>query len=249
MPADVRVEKERNYITGSRTLRIKVQLQHHLAPAALLADFLPNSSLHLPTLELSLEGASFKLRNMRGRPRETFAQPPVPEGTEQLLSVAGEISVPAQSEEELPEIKQQLAPLELPFALELHSRFSCFAKNSILYQVTPQLTLPPVFLEQAQSLTELLRLPLACFSRVAVGFECFRSSFLGSLIGLVPVVYARFFLEVSTAGLQLSCEETAAAKSSFLPLAADLAALDKALETTANFSGLLNLINEKRTVA
>ena len=142
------------------------------------------------------------LKNLRGRPAETFpsSSPENPlhereRRVEELAYAEGTLALTGHSEQEEEHEK------ESPFRFLVLSRFDHFDNHGgiihhTILEKTPRL-------EELSSIAAIPRLDYLHLHQFRLGLELYRSRFLGSVFGVVPVVFARFFWEMSESRLYL----------------------------------------------
>ena len=212
---------------------LKAELLSENAPTAIpiakvirrLLELAPGAIPALRQAEVKTDGDKTRLvvNNFRGRPSETFT------------------NSTSSQQERLEEVFQGNARLLTDGTdaeqshFSVHSRFLRYNDvGEIVHELIPSSSGALRILEDQLTIYRLTEaLPLELES-IRLGFEQYRKRFFGSIVGSLPRIQGRFYLEISKERISLFAEEERRGKSKEMPMneMGLLSALDRSLAET-----------------
>jgi hypothetical protein len=188
----------------------------------------------------------FLVHNIRGRPGESFpfSNPPQPPRfgeprREEFFHSNGSLFVLPEQLRTFPNTVQELD--KIPFTYRLHSRFDSFdAQNGIVHRLEHEAHQIDAGLFSDLNLKRMTRIAPLELDQVRLGFESYRPQFLGAILGRIPQVEKRLFLEVRSDRIYLFIEELQLPDAQTLPFetAGSLGTIASLLEELGLYSGL-----------
>jgi hypothetical protein len=192
------------------------------------------------------------LSNMRGRPLETFSENKQLRGVtksgtnrEELFYSDGYLLTPPKRLDQYPDNVLEL-PKE-PFHFALHSEFHEYTSSgNVVHKLTPSgsgLLDPAITHIGVQNIAQLLPVHL---DTARFGFECYKQRFFGGILGQVPAIQSRLYVEVSQSHIWIMAEEEGLKKRDAIPLAETsiFEALDNSLSELGLHGALCQEIKE-----
>ncbi len=187
------------------------------------------------------------LKNMRGRPAETFGSG-VSEiqqsktGREELFYSDGFLLTPPQRLAQHPDDVSELD--REPFHFALHSEFHEYSSSgNAVHKLVPSgsgLLDPAVAHLGVRNISQLLPVHL---QKVRFGLEWYKKKFFGNFLGQVPAVQSRLYVEVSERHIWVMSEEEGLRNKADLPLAET--SIFQALDHSLSELGLHGALSEE----
>jgi len=249
------IKKRNPLLSRVRTLSVQAQFSNstdqQIPVASIIRQTISSTNIFNDAVLTRIESTNgdVTIEDLRGRPAESFTEPITintpgsKNRQEELISAKGVINV-------LPESGDETAqePTNLPFFFRINTEFSTFkGSNHILHSLktfrSESIKQVPIHL-LVRKLDELI--PIEVHSG-RIGTERFRAHYFTSLLGLMPRISERFYLEVSQATINLFYEIefpagddlTATVQNSILK------ELDIILKSNAIYQSLLSEITEQ----
>lgn len=154
-----------------------------------------------------------QLKNLRGRPAETFSNDTTAllQRQEELCFIKG-VAAPLQEDDEIVDEERSEAQ---PFSVALNTKFENIISREILHRAVFSTTGAISSWGDRFALNSIYHLPLLEISTFRLGFEHFVPSFLGSLLGSIPTIRSRFYLSMNKDSFRLTIESDNKALSTF----------------------------------
>ncbi len=221
---NVILKKPLIFLKKSLSLRAKFSLtsENDSIPILNFLEELFKNSNFLPFSCFPLETSDNSLTNFRGRPIEGFYQSAsYPQYSlekpqqEEIFYLSGEIVEETEDEDE-----KGVFINKTPYNYRINSLFKSFKNNSdIVYNLS--YTMEPIVEEvdhliSRKKFSQLKDYPLNC---LRIGFDSFRQSSFGGMLGLVPVVKEKFYLEVTPSFISIFAENNYLTSEITLPFA------------------------------
>lgn len=198
---NITLKKPLIFLKKSLSLRAKfISSKNDSIPVLNFLEELFKNSNFLPFSCFPLETSDNSIVNFRGRPIEGFYQSesfPLynleKPKQEEIFYLSGEIVEETKDDDE-----KETFINKTPFSYRINSLFKNFKNNSdIVYDLS--YTMEPVVedldhLISRKKFPQLKNYPINC---LRIGFDSFRQSSFGGMLGLVPVVKEKFYLEVT----------------------------------------------------
>lgn len=257
LSGDVSVEAELLAPVAKRGQTREKAMESELIPVStLLKRFLEFAPSLVPSFEqiqheLRDGQAIWTIEDMRGRPSESFSNKQVQDrlkpGEEELFFTNGVIfDTPATLDE-----YEKVSTEELPstaFSYRVSTRFDRFdGSRHIVHQFVPSGTSPVTSLMPPLSVSAICQCIPLRLDYIRVGIEFFKGRFFGAMLGSAPVIFNRFYLEISPERIQLkSKSELERGNDKLSPKSREvLSAFDKALTETGLYAGFLSSLEKQ----
>ena len=219
----VRVIRERNLLWRGNCLTLSINNPISATPLSLnqeLLQILKTTPLDANLWNDTLNALSdYSLINVRGQPTNLIYKN---EDTidsvanEEVLYITGELSLPEREDKEDSEA-QNNEPKEEIF-LRVKSKFSHFSKGAIVYNLDVEASSSVFETCQDFSIIELLDNKVFIVKSFRFGFELFKGTFIKNYLGIIPTIYAAFYLHLSLNEINLYTRQDDAPLAQKLPL-------------------------------
>ena len=196
-----------------------------------------------------------EIRNLRGRPPESLTPLPASalagSAAEEIFCASGVVFTSAEDSEPRSGLEafssraadRRIRPdtgVTLPFEYRLTTEFDRFENAEIVHRMRKRVSGPIVAIPATpRTLSRLLPARIDLFR---LGFEVFRSRFLGAAFGRLPSIRGRCYLSANPAGISVFIEEDAMANNRALPLRS--LGIFEAIDQALAVSGLSNAFLE-----
>lgn len=251
---DVTLKRPLIFLKKSLSLRAKFvpSLENNSIPVMKFLEELYRDSNFIPFSCFPLETTENTITNFRGRSIDNFYQSKSsPEYSldqpkqEEIFYLSGEII------EEIKDVEQQEnQPIisKNPFSYRINSLFKSFKNNSdIVYDLA--YTIVPMIedlkhLIARKKFSQLRNYQINC---LRIGFDSFKQSSFGGMLGMVPVVKEKFYLEVTPSFISIFAENNYLGSEVSLPFSKYqiLEKVDHALEACNLYHGFRAQVSSK----
>lgn len=256
------IEQKNRFFSSGRYASFRVELRSidtetQISLPEFMESLLKHTSKVLPLNEIEEVRENGKitylLEDLRGRPKESFQisdpgyQHIVEEQRkEELFSSEGSIIEAPANFEDYPE--EVLALNQLPFHYRLTTRFHSFSNNGhIIHQVIPQKSKIIEDIVPDLHPSNVLRLFPAKLDTIRMGYETYKNKFLGSMLGLVPDIETRMYLEATPKKVFIFAETEGLQDRDELPFEEQglLSALDHALRENRLYDNFMENLRSR----
>lgn len=259
------VSQDNNFLAFGKARKLTVNLAVRdddvTLPRISVAKFLDSLLSHAPEVVPLSEAEFYQedgrtlclIEDKRGRPKESFQlsdpsykQREEEEREEELFSSDGVILEPPANLEDYP---PQVAALnEIPFSYRVTTRFHRFTnRGHIIHQIIPSGSAAIREIVPQLSLKTIARLFPARLNRVRLGYESYERRFWGSMLGLIPRINSRFYLEVTASRIFLFAEAQGKQNKGLLPFEETglISAIEQTLEENNLYHGFVSELRKK----